>query len=317
MSRSINAVRLPLISSYCAVFPDTCIIVNYVFKEELFNQKVQFIVEMAKKGIPCEVLPHVRAEITKKLMETTSNYINNLKACTRQCESLCSLSSDKIMVTRNLAYLLEKAFSLLFKDASWKACTQNMGHYIGKAAQNIKIIEKERTRIRVVENAVMLAFWTEVNHGVSTNLREFMDKLEKSLEETYIAFCDLQSSFMQVTNAVLLTEGDLEETAKGLEQILQGCNVHNKQDVEMLRQAIGRMYRLNKWCSIVTTDYSDMVNNRELIDKTTMLRVSDPLYFVYHLDRKLDFSLNPKTGAPKLGVKVDTLVKCPPNIGVV
>jgi hypothetical protein len=291
--------------------------VNYVFREELFSQKVQFVVEMAKKGIPCEILPHVSTEITKKLMETTSNYINILKACERQCESLCSLSSDKIMVTRNIAYIMEKAFSTLFKDASWKSYAHSMGgRYIGKAAY-LKIIEKERTQIRVVENAVMLALWTEVNHGTSMNLRDFMNKLEKNLKETYIAFCDLQSSFMEVTNALVLVEGDLGETAKGLEELLKGCNVYNEQDVELLRQAIGRMYKLNKWCSVVTTDYSDMVNNRELIDQITMLRVSDPLYFVYHLDRKLDFSLNPRMGALKFGVKVDTLVKCPPDIGVV
>jgi len=86
----------------------------------------------------------------------------------------------------------------------------------------------------------------------------------------------------------------------------------------MLREAIGRMYKMNTWCTVVSTDYSDIVKNRFVIEKLTQLVVSDPLYFLYHLDTKIDCALNPKDGATKVKVLFNSFIESTkPPVGVV
>ena len=111
---------------------------------------------------------------------------------------------------------------------------------------------------------------------------------------------------------------DILETDEKVEKtLIQFCNVHNEDDRELLRQAIGRMYKLNKWGAVVTTDYSDIIKNRAAIDVKTQLIVSDPLYFAYKLEKKISFALHPKDTGPHTKVIWTNLIKKPPDIGVV
>ncbi len=111
---------------------------------------------------------------------------------------------------------------------------------------------------------------------------------------------------------------DILETDEKVEKtLIQFCNVHNEDDRELLRQAIGRMYKLNKWGAVVSTDYSDIIKNRAAIDVKTQLIVSDPLYFTYKLEKKITFALHPKDPGPHTKVIWTNLIKKPPNIGVV
>lgn len=80
---------------------------------------------------------------------------------------------------------------------------------------------------------------------------------------------------------------------------------------------MSRMYQINKWCSVVTTDYSDIIKNRVGVDKHTLLICCDPLYFLYHLDKKIDLALNPKDGGAIRKIPYSTFITFPKRIGVI
>ena len=99
--------------------------------------------------------------------------------------------------------------------------------------------------------------------------------------------------------------------------LISKCGVKNSSDVEVLCQAVSRMYTLNKWVAVVTIDFNDMVRRKELLDKFIQLVIADPLYCFFSLDRKIDLALKPIDFAQKNGIAYKTFLKQPPNIGVV
>ena len=300
-----DGIRLHQIKSYSAVFPDSCIMLNYIFNEEEFRPKIEYFSNMVAKGIPCEILPKVNVEIVERLFNATEEFAKTLRRCKGISQFITKQSLDKIFIVKETAEILEQAFSRVFVEISKK--------YFRTFAEKTTAIR----RARVVETSVMLEFWNAIGCSENITLSAFLDKLENNFKEKYIEFCDKQSLFMERLNANSLKQEDLPQTANSLQEILCKCGVRNESDVEVLCQAIGRMYGTNKWCALVTIDYGDLIRNKVIIEKLTQLIVSDPLYFVYHLDKKIDFALHPKDGASRMNIDYVSFIKSPPDIGIV
>jgi hypothetical protein len=306
MNGATLGIKINQIKSFCVVFPDSCTILNYIFNEEEFKPKVEYFRKMVAKGIPCEVLPKVNGEILRKLINATTEFSDTLRKCKFHSQNIAKQTLNNISITTETAEILEQAFGKIFFESSRKTFSSPE-----KKSATIR-------RIRVVETSVMNFFGDIIEKSEVLTLKEFFDKMENDFKNKYTEFCDKQSLFMNELNAVTLKKEDLPETADDLEKILlQSCNVHNKDDRELLCQAIGRMYKVNKWSAVVTTDYSDIVRNRMAIDFKTQLVVSDPLYFIYRLEKKIKCTLHPQDGAVKMKLVWKRLLKSPPNIGVV
>jgi len=278
---------------------------NYIFSEEESRPKIEYFSNMINKGIACEILPKVNIEIMKRLFRASERFIRIIRSCKVISRSVAKQSLDKIFIVKETAEILELAFSAIFRQISRK--------YFRTFPEKTATIR----RARVVETSVMLEFWSVIERSEKISLSVFLNKLEENFKEKYIEFCDKQSLFMGKLNADLLKNTDILETKKSLAEMLLKCGVRNYNDVEVLSQAIGRMYKIRKWCTVVTTDYTDIIQNRIVIDRLTQLIVSDPLYFLYHLDKKIDCALNPEDGAKRMKVAYMSFFKAPPDIGVV
>jgi hypothetical protein len=288
------------------VFPDSCTVLNYIFSEEEFKLKVEYFRKMVAKGIPCEVLPKVNDEILQKLINATTEFSDTLRKCKFHSQNVAKQPLDKISISKDVAEILEQAFGKIFFELARKTFSS-----LEKKSAAIR-------RIRVVETSVMNSFGDTIEKSEVLTLKDFFDRMENDFKDKYTEFCDKQSLFMKELSAAALKKEDLLETADDLEKtLLHLCNIHNKDDRELLCQAIGRMYKINKWSAVVTTDYTDIVRNRMAIDFKTQLVVSDPLYFPYRLEKKIKCALHPQEGAVKIKLVWRKLIKSPPNIGVV
>jgi hypothetical protein len=306
MSESVEDVNIKQIISFCTVFPDSCTILNFVFDEEEFKPKIDYFRRVVSSGVSCELLPKVSAEILNKLTITVREFVGILRKCLAYCQQLSKKNLEKIAVTKTKAELLEQAFSKVFVDLRQK----------GYPSPEIRALTIRRARI--VETSVMEEFAQILEKKESLSLKMIFDRIEMALGARYGEFCKKQSQFMAELKVNSLEENDLFEVENDLNKLfLQSCNVHNPHDRELLCQAFSRMYKTDTWSAVVTTDYSDIVRNRMAIDFKTQLIVSDPLYFAYRLEKKIDFSLHPQNGALKAGVNWRRFIKNPPNIGVV
>lgn len=305
MNPKTTGIRLPQVKSFCNVFPDSCIILNHVFSEEEFRPKIEYFSKKVTEGISCEMLPQVNVEIAKKLFSAANEYVLTLRRCKEFSRSVANQSLDEVFVVKETAEILEQAFIRVFSEISRK-------HFPTFAQKDSAI-----RRARIVETAVMLEFGDAIDRSEKTTLSAFLFAIENNLKNKYIEFCDKQSLYMQKLNIKLLRTIDILQTAKGLEETLRKCGVRNRNDVRVLCQAIGRMYKINKWCLVTTTDYGDLIRNKALIEKLSQLVVSDPLYFLYHLDKKIDCALHPKDGVKRMKIRYDLLIEPPPDIGIV
>lgn len=303
MNQETEGLRLNQIKSFCIVLPDSCILLNYIFNEEEFRPKIEYFVGIVMEGIPCEILPRVNVEITKKLVGASGEYVGTIRKCRDIIQAYCTPILSEVSVSKSTAQHLEYAFSRIFGGISGRTDFRTYGDKM-----------QAISRARVVETSVLLELWEVLNSREKITLSAFFDRLESKFKEKYIEFCDKQSLFMKALNAKPLKEGDIAQTSSQLEELLSKC-VHNPKDVGLLCEAFGRMYKTAKWCAVVTIDYSDIVKNNATIEELTLLSISDPLYFAYHLDRKIDLALNPKDAAMKLKLNYKEFIK-PPTLPV-
>jgi len=304
MTSEKNSIRIHQIRSFCAIFPDSCVILHYIFHEEEFLPKIEFLLDTVA-DVPCEILPQVNTEIAKKLFEATNEFGKTIDEFRKISQSILNLPLDKVIINKKTSELIEEVFKRLFSQIS-------RFHFPTLADKDAAL-----RRTRVIEASLMLSVWNILNKSETISLDSFLKRLEDGYKNKYIEFCDKQSVFMDRMNAKLLKEADLFETTSSFYNIILKCGVKNKSDVKVLCQAIGRMYKINKWCAVVTTDYTDIVKNSYLIEKFTLLRISDPLYCIYHLDRRIDLSLKPTDEAAKNGINYKDFFIKPKNIGVV
>jgi hypothetical protein len=297
---SNDQIRPKLISSYCSVAPDSSIILSHVFQEDRFSPKVACFVEDVKRTkITCEILPQVEAEIAKRLSYASQEYIKIVRRCGFVIQRITQQPLEKSTIGKDTLQILEKAFSGIYNKTQ-------ATHYPSPADKTNAL-----NAVRIVETALVLKIRVDLEKG-SISLKQFFGSAEDLFNQKYNEFCDRKISFIAELNAHPLDERKLTPPSKRLETTLQkNCNVSKPTDVKLLSQAISRMYDLDRWYAVVSIDYTHMVNQRQAIDNSTLLTVSDPLYLVFHLDRKLDRALKPKEEADRLKIPYALFVEKP------
>ena len=149
-------------------------------------------------------------------------------------------------------------------------------------------------------------------------MEQLFKNLQDSLGERYKEFSFRQSTLMKEIGAVSIDKSKILETTKELGNIFsKRCRIKNWSDIELLCEAVYRMYKTNRWCAVLTTDYGDMVRNASQIERLTFLAVCDPLYVLYRLDTKLDVALQPKSAAGKFKIHFAKFFKSTKPVGVV
>jgi len=287
------------------VFPDSNIFLHFIFNEEEFRPKIEYFTKMIEKGIRCEVLPQVTVEIAKKLFVATDEYGKTVRRCKSLLRRTVGTPLTNVFVNKEMAENIRKVFITIFNEISRK--------HFPKFQMKVKAIR----RARIVETSVMLELWSAITTSQRITIKSFFDKLEDIFRDKYIEFCDKQSLFMKKLNSEPIHEKDLPKTTDKLREMIIKCGVHNRKDVIVICQAISRMYSTNRWCAVVTTDYGDMIKNQDVIDQITQLTISDPLYFIYRFDKKIDYALHPKQAATKMKIPFSTFTKSPTPTGVI
>lgn len=301
MSPKPDKVRVPLLNTYSVIFLDSCVLLNYIFSEEEFRPKVEFLIKIAK--IPCEILPKVNSEVTMKLLNAANDYVRVARQCGSFCSSIFNLPLDKIQIGKSIAATFEDVFKEIYATV-YRDTTLNL--------------DQKRTmakRIRVIETSIILSLWGIIDSGNGMNLKQFFDGLEYEFSEKYIEFGDREADFLTKINALKLKSSDILEIEPSL-NIFAQAGVTNSSDIIVLNEALGRMYKSNKWGAIISTDINDMIKNKVQIERRTLLIVSDPLYSLFKLDNKMDIALKLTDGARKLRINYRTFFK-KPNDGVV
>jgi len=285
---------------------DASVLLHHIFNEEEFRPKIQYFVNVIRKEeIPCEVLPLTTYEVNKRITEAATEFSKVLSSCRTHTEKIASKSLSELKIDRKLAYVLERAFSETFEDISKKHCRR-------RRQKTAKI-----RNARIIEFAVMMEFWNALS-GSRLNMEQFFENLKDSLGERYREFCLKQSTLMEEIGASTIDQPHMLQTTKTLaNKFSKRCKIRNSNDVNLLCQAVGRMYETDKWCVVVTTDYGDMVKNDSQIRHLTLLTVCDPLYVVYRLDSKLDLALKPKSAATKFKIRFAEFFKPTKPAGVV
>ena len=302
-----SSLRLPLIKSRSIVMPDSNVILHFIFEEEEFKLKIKyFLDEITKVGLPCEVLPQVNLEITGRLMAASQEYVKTVRRCRYWVKKNIKKALGSVKVEKRILEIIEKAFMNLYAEIE--------SRYYPRVKQKFEAIR----RARVVETSVILEFLNILEESKEFNLYDFFEMLENKFGEKFVEFCDKQSVLMKNINATYIKKTDLLSTTDKLQDVFtKKCGVRNRKDVTLLCQSLSRMYQKNKWCSVVTTDYGDLIKNRFAIDRHTLLIISDPVYFLYHLDKKLDIALNSRDGATKTNIKYTTFINFPKPVGVI
>lgn len=303
---SYAKLRLPQIKSFSVIIPDSSVILQYIFEEPEFTAKIDYFMStLAKIKIPCEIMPKVNREIVKRLVLAAQKYTELLRRVKTWITKISHKSLKDVKVEKGIAQIIEQAFMGVFGEIS--------------AQFAIRYSRDQAMRIaRVVETSVMLELDSVVKESKQVDMLSFLDNLEESFSDNFQKFCDKQSEFMTLLNAQVLRENDLLPTTKKLRAVLSRiCGVLNKDDVVLLCQSVSRMYQKNRWCAVVTVDYTDILHNRLSIDKHTLLITSDPLYFLYHLDKKISSDLYPKDAAKKAQVPFASFINLGKPEGVV
>jgi len=306
MSRT-SPFKLPQIKSFSIITPDANIILHYVFEEEEFKPKIEYFIDTIKREkIPCEILPAINIEITRRLLRASHEYVKTVRRCKLWVGRLFRQPLKSIQIRKNVIGMIDKAFTNVMAEL------ESRRHRSAK--QKINVLR----RARVVETAILLEVFGALAVSKQIDLATFFDGLENKFSDIYNDFCRKQSLLIKNINAKVLRKRDILPHTKKLRDIFcKKCTIRNPNDVEFLCQSVSRMYQTNKWCSVVTTDYSDIIKNRVAIDHHTLLTCCDPIYFLYYLDLKIDLALYPKDGGAKRNILYSTFINFPKPTGII
>lgn len=283
-------IKENLLRSYCVVAPDSSIILSHVFGQESHKTKVEsFVKDIHQLRIACEVLPQVEREIMRKLSFASGEYVNILNRCRVLMQTITHTELSKLNVDKDIVESIEKAFMGIMAETERRDCKSAVGKVNALDA------------VRIVETTVMLKIREDLQKVIS--LAQFFNEIEDGFGKKVEEFCQSKMDFIKELGASSVKENELPPKSEKLRELFQKkCAISRPLDVELLCQATGRMYSADQWYAVVSIDYTHMVNNRLMIDQCTLLTVTDPLYFIFHLDRKVNTSLNPSDLAKKRGI---------------
>jgi hypothetical protein len=249
-----------------------------------------FLKDIQQIKVPCEILPQVEIEIVKRLFYASQEYIKIVRRCSFLTARIVGQPLEKINIGKEVLKFLEQAFSGMYDETERK-------HYPSMADKTNAL-----TAVRIVETALILKIREDLEKSNIT-MKEFFESAENIFKGKYDEFCDRKVSFVRELAAQPVDASKSVRASKRLTDILQkNCNVAKPSDQILLSQAICRMYSLDRWYAVVSTDYSHMINHRLAIDGSTLLTVSDPLYLIFHLDEKIDKALKPRQEAGRLKI---------------
>lgn len=300
-----HGLRFNLIRAYCFVVIDASIILHHIFNEEEFRSKIEYFLNINRKEkIHCEVLPKTVYEVNKRITEAANEFHRVLTSCKKNAEVIARKPLSKLVLDRNSAHILRKTFTKTFNDIS-RYCHQ------------FTIKREKLRRARIVEAAVMMEFFN--NFGTKKlNMEQFFQNIKNSFGDIYKQFCLKQSTLMKEIGATAINKSQIPGTSGKLIDIFSTrCRIKNRNDIELLCEAVCRMYKTNKWCAVTTTDYTDMVQKAPKIERLTLLIVTDPLYFLYRLDSKLDWATQPKSAASRVKIRFASFSKSTEPAGIV
>lgn len=303
----IYPFRLPQIKSFSIITPDANIILHYVFDEEEFKPKIEYFLDVIKREkIACEILPAINVEITKRLFLASGEYVKTVRRCRLWVGRILQQSLKSIQIRKDFIGIIEEAFTNVMAEiGSW---------HRHRRKRRINALR----RARIVETAIMLEVFSALGQSKQIDLATFFERLEDKFAESYNDFCKKQSLLFKDIDAQVLRQKDILASTQTLRDIIsKKCGVRNLKDTDFLCQSVSRMYQTNKWCSVVTTDYGDIIKNRVAIDEHTLLTCCDPLYFLYNLDKKIDLALRPKDGGAIRKIPYSTFIIMPKPTGII
>jgi len=299
-------IRENLIKTYCIIALDSSVILDYVFREEGFKIKVDYLIADIKRlGVSCEILPRVIIEITRKSFFAAEQCVKIIRRCRFLVNKLIKAPLNQVKVKKDIALTFEKTFSGIIEEIERK--------HFPQIGQKIK----ELNSARIVETAAVLELKRCLLESEDISIEDFFNVLEDKFQKKYEEFNDSINYLFESINARKIKKDEIPKSTEKLRKILRKkCNVNKPPDLELLGEAISRMYSEKKWYGLISTDYTGIVNNKEVIDRFTLLTVADPLYIFFHLDHKVNLALDPVKVAIKRKIPYQTFTETfiPPGV---
>ena len=288
-------------SNFCVSFPDANIPLSVILGETEFEQKIKFFQEsVLKDKLNVEILPKTNDEVINRISKAFTVFDDILKKLGTKLETLTGTKLSDLIIETLILKRIEQAIDEIITDF-------------------VKTIEHERQRnraiqqTRIVEAALVRAVYTVLESKEKIVMFELLKKIDKQCVQIYVEYGDRFSSFLKILNAKVLVHKELWRPRQKLADVLS--IVRNPNDVELLSQAVCRMFQVNLWGAIVTADYSDIFHKRDPIYTQTLLTVCDPLYLLNHLDGQIQVNIHPQDEARKIDLRFGELVTLPTRPG--
>jgi hypothetical protein len=186
----------------------------------------------------------------------------------------------------------------------------------GKFPQDLRRYETAKEKVRVVETTAVSRLYDEVDTAHPPTLAELFRNVEDELGEAYARYCDKLTALNQRLRPAYIPKGSLPAVNP---QVRTNLNLHlkNSDDIDLLCEATGRMFQLNRRCVLVSLDYTDLVRNKVQIEKETLLRVCDPLYYLSHLEDVMASAITPMDEIKRRGQVYSNIINSPTPAAIV
>jgi len=284
------------LKSHSIVFPDANLILHHVLEEAEFLSKIEYFLKfMHKYEINCEVLPSVHSEVAKRMLKASQNFLTLIK----QCETTIRSRGAPASIGVDMLECIREAFSTIvatLEDEVFKDSRQKQ--------QAIRYA-------RTVETAIVSSMVDRLEHGDTCSIQDFFREVEKETGNTYVTMSNRLALLTSGLKVGWPSAKDLLPVTSELHKVLASCHLPDP-DLKMVCQAVSRMAKENKWGALVSLDYVHMLRNAAKIEQETMLSVTEPLYVLLSLERKLS-----KERFPRKLMDFSKFVQFPSPAGVV
>ncbi len=298
------AAHRPSLGAHCSCFLDSSVLLHSVFEEVEFSAKIAlFEKSAAKYKLPLEVLPKVHREVTNKMMTGGDQFVYILRDIISEIESSGTKPAD-VKADASALTFIEKAVDRVI--ASLKV----------KFLQDNRRYEMAKEKVRVVETTTVSRLYEDVDSTSPPSLGQLFRKVEDELGESYARYCDKLTNLNRKLQPFYVPKDSFPVVNPKVRANLSSF-MKNKDDIDLLCEATGRMFQLNRRCVLVSLDYTDLVRNKAQIEKETLLRVCDPIYYLAHLEEVVATAVSPLDEAKRRGQVYSNFVNSPTPAAIV
>jgi hypothetical protein len=298
------AAHRPSLGTHCGCFLDSSVLLHAVFEEPEFSAKISLFEKSAiKHNLPIEVLPKVNHEVTRRMMIGSQEFVYILRDIVSEIESsagkIGTITADSKALT-----LIESAVDQLIVSLR------------GKFSQDVRRYETAKEKVRVVETTAVSRLYDELDTANPPTLAELLRKVEDELGESYVKYCDKLTALNRRLRPAYIPKDSFPTVNP---QVRANLSLHlkNSDDIDLLCEATGRMFQLNRRCVLVSLDYTDLVRNKVQIEKETLLRVCDPLYYLAHLEDVMASAISPIAEIKRRGQAYSEIINSPTPAAIV